>query len=33
MFEKSITKDKINNLPLYKYEGKTVIAATEKQID
>jgi len=33
MFEKSITKDKINNLPLYKYEGKTIIAATEKQID
>ncbi len=33
MFEKSITKDKINLLPLYKYEGKTVIAATDKQID
>src|SRR5690554_226569 len=25
MFEKSITKDQINSLPLKKYEGKTVI--------
>lgn len=33
MFEKSITKKEINNLPLFKYEGKTVLAATEKQID
>lgn len=33
MFEKSITKDKINELPLFKFEGKTIIAATDKQID
>jgi len=33
MFEKSITKQEINDLPLFKYEGKTVIASTEKQID
>ena len=33
MFEKSITKKEINDLPLFKYEGKIVIAATEKQID
>jgi ribonuclease D len=33
MFEKSITKDRINELPLYKYEGKVVIAGTDKQID
>jgi ribonuclease D len=33
MFEKSITKPEINELPLFKYEGKTVIAADEKQID
>lgn len=33
MFEKSITKQEINELPLFKYEGKTIIAATEKQID
>lgn len=33
MFEKRITKDQINDLPLYRYEGKTIIAATEKQID
>jgi len=32
MFEKRITKKEINELPLFKYEGKTVIAATEKQI-
>jgi ribonuclease D len=33
MFEKSITKDRINELPLFKYEGKVIIAATDKQID
>lgn len=33
MFDKKITKKEINDLPLFKYEGKTVIAATEKQID
>lgn len=33
MFEKRITKSEINKLPLYKYEGKTIVAATEKQID
>jgi ribonuclease D len=33
MFDKKITKDQINELPLYRYEGKTVIAATEQQID
>lgn len=33
MFEKSITKQEINELPLFKYEGKTIIAASEKQID
>jgi len=33
MFDKRITKQEINDLPLFKYEGKTVIAATEKQID
>lgn len=33
MFEKSITKAEINELPLFKYEGKTVIAATEEQIN
>lgn len=33
MFEKRITKQEINELPLFKYEGKTVIAATEQQID
>ena len=33
MFEKSILKKEINDLPLFKYEGKIVIAATEKQID
>ena len=33
MFEKSITKQEINDLPLFKYEGKTIVAATEKQID
>ncbi|MCK5280264.1 MAG: 3'-5' exonuclease domain-containing protein 2 [Cyclobacteriaceae bacterium] len=33
MFEKRITKQDINELPLFKYEGKTVIAADEKQID
>jgi len=33
MFEKSITKKQINDLPLFRYEGKTVIAATDKQID
>jgi ribonuclease D len=33
MFEKKITKQEINELPLFKYEGKTVIAATEAQID
>jgi len=33
MFEKKITKLEINELPLFKYEGKTVIATTEKQID
>lgn len=33
MFAKSITKPEINDLPLFKYEGKTVIAADEKQID
>ncbi|MCF6195185.1 MAG: 3'-5' exonuclease domain-containing protein 2, partial [Emcibacter sp.] len=33
MFEKKITKQEINELPLFKYEGKTVIAASEQQID
>ena len=33
MFEKKITKQEINDLPLFKYEGKTIIAATEAQID
>ena len=33
MFEKRITKQQINDLPLFKYEGKVVIAATESQID
>ena len=33
MFEKRITKKQINDLPLFKYEGKVVIAATESQID
>ena len=33
MFEKKITKQEINDLPLFKYEGKTIIAATESQID
>jgi len=33
MFEKSISKQEINELPLFKYEGKTVISASEKQID
>ena len=33
MFAKRITKTEINELPLFKYEGKTVIAATEPQID
>lgn len=33
MFEKKITKLEINELPLFRYEGKVVIAATEKQID
>ncbi len=33
MFEKSITKQEINELPLFTFEGKTIIAATEKQID
>ena len=32
MFEKRITKDEINELPLFKYEGKIVIAADEMQI-
>lgn len=32
MFEKRITKDEINELPLFKYEGKIVIAADEIQI-
>lgn len=33
MFEKKITKPEINELPLFKYEGKTIIAASEEQID
>ena len=33
MFEKRITKQEINDLPLFKYEGKVVIAATDPQID
>ena len=33
MFEKRITKQEINELPLFKYEGKVVIAATEQQVD
>ena len=33
MFEKRITKQEINELPLFKYEGKIVIAADERQID
>ena len=33
MFEKKITKQEINELPLFKYEGKTIIAANEQQID
>ncbi len=33
MFEKKITKQEINELPLFKYEGKTVIASNEQQID
>lgn len=33
MFEKRISKVEINELPLFKYEGKTVIAADEMQID
>lgn len=33
MFEKTITKQEINQLPLFKYEGKTVIAGTEAQIN
>ncbi len=33
MFEKKITKQEINELPLFKYEGKTVIAANEQQIN
>lgn len=33
MFAKRITKPEINELPLFRYEGKTVIAATEAQID
>ncbi len=33
MFEKKITKQEINELPLFRYEGKTVIAANEQQID
>lgn len=33
MFAKRITKTEINELPLFKFEGKTVIAATEQQID
>lgn len=32
MFAKRITKREINELPLFKYEGKTVIAANEQQI-
>lgn len=32
MFEKRITKQEINELPLVKFEGKIVIAADEKQI-
>ncbi len=32
MFEKRITKDQINTLPLFRYEGKVVIAADEQQI-
>ena len=32
MFEKKITKLEINELPLFKYEGKIVMAADEKQI-
>ncbi len=33
MFAKRITKPEINKLPLFKYEGKIIIAADEKQID
>ena len=33
MFEKRITKQEINELPLFKYEGKIVIAADERQIN
>ncbi len=33
IFEKHISKDQINDLPLYRYEGKIVIASSEKQID
>lgn len=33
MFEKSISKDEINTLPLTWYEGKVVIASTKSQID
>ncbi len=33
MFEKRITKDEINTLPLTWYEGKVVIASTTSQID
>jgi ribonuclease D len=33
MFDKSISKAEINELPLFRYEGKAVIASSEKQID
>ncbi len=33
MFEKKITKQEINELPLFKYEGKTVVVASEQKID
>ena len=33
MFEKSITKQEINELPLFKFEGKLVVAADVQQID
>ncbi len=33
MFKKSITKQEINELPLFKYEGKLVVAADTQQIN
>lgn len=33
MFEKEITKQQVNELPLQRYEGKVIVVSTQEQLD